>query len=70
MEDINKEEQVEVTKRKEKLCILAEEVKERGVIDTVCSRIVLAVSGIKRFTNKLEGVDKKKVNIKEIGANF
>ena len=54
----------------ESFCLLVEEAKEQGVIDSACSRTVALVKWIKKFNNRLEGADKKRVWTEESGASF
>ena len=68
--DENIEELVMITEKEEQLCLLVEEAKERGVIDSACSRTVAGISWIKNFINKLEEADKKSVKIEKGGAMF
>ena len=68
--DENSEELVMVTEKEEQLCLLVEEAKERGVIDSACSRTVAGISWVKNFINKLEEADRKGVKIEKGGAMF
>ena len=68
--DENIEELVMITEKEEQLCLLVEEAKERGVIDSACSRTVAGISWIKNFIDKLEEADKKSVKIEKGGAMF
>ena len=68
---LENEELVMVTEEKQqKLCILVEEAKEQGVIDSACSRTVAGVGWIKKFIVKLEEADVKDIKMEKSGIKF
>ena len=61
---------VMVTEREEQLCLLVDDAKERGVIDSACSKTVAGVKWVENYLKKLKGDDKKKVEREEGEAQF
>ena len=59
-----------VTEKMETQCLLVEEAKYRGVIDSACSRTVAGVKWTLDYLNKLENYDEDEIEQEKSRTEF
>ena len=61
---------VMVTEREDQLCLLVEEAKDRGVLDSACSRTVAGADWIRSYLRKLKDYDEDSIPREDGGTQF
>ena len=61
---------VMVTEREDQLCLLVEEAKDRGVLDSACSRTVAGAAWVQSYLRKLKDYDEDSIPREEGDTKF